>query len=63
MNRVDRAIRDMEEARHSHVAWLQWLRDGNDPVCSFRDTVKYEEKWVRRYNNTLAVLNKLKEDA
>jgi hypothetical protein len=56
---LERAIRDMEEARMRHVAWRHWIRQGNDPVPTRRNTVKQEDLWVRRYDNVLKVLRKM----
>jgi hypothetical protein len=58
MSDLERAIKDMEEARASHQAWLDHMRDGGDPVCTFKDTQGYERMWVRRYDRVLRLLRK-----
>ena len=59
MTNLERAIRDMDEARSSHVAWLEHMRAGGDPTCTFRDTQRYERKWVAAYDRVLKILRGL----
>jgi HEPN domain-containing protein len=61
MSELEQAIKDMEEARESHVQWAAHL--GGAPDCEWCDpsitgTKEENEEWVKKYDRVLDLLRR-----
>ena len=56
--KVAKAIEDLEYARHTHVAWADFLRGGTpyEPTKEDVGSIEDHDRWIEKYDNALEVL-------
>lgn len=63
-DRIDEAIKHMDEARESHQLWIEYYADNPElektDLIQTTGNTEHNQRWVDRYDKTIKILLELK---